>query len=116
MITADGLHVIIPNKDIFQKPIINHSLTPLRRITLTFSIPMSDKLKDAEKIMTNIVTGMKGVVPDKPCAVWFTGIDGSAVKVILSCWVSNKSDDAYERITHELITKVATELKTAALI
>jgi small conductance mechanosensitive channel len=89
MITADGLHVIIPNKEIFQKPIINHSLTPLRRITLTFSIPMSDKLKEAEKIMTDIVTGMKDVIPDKPKAVWFTGIDGSSIKVILSCWVSN---------------------------
>jgi small conductance mechanosensitive channel len=116
MITADGLHVIIPNKEIFQKPIINHSLTPLRRITLTFSIPMSDKLKEAEKIMTDIVTGMKDVIPDKPKAVWFTGIDGSSIKVILSCWVSNESEDAYERTTHELISKVTTALKAAALI
>lgn len=116
MITADGLHVIIPNKEIFQKPIINHSLTPLRRITLTFSIPMSDKLQEAEKIMTDIISGMKEVVPDKPKAVWFTGIDVGIVKVILSCWVSNDSDDAYERTTHELISKVTTSLKAAALI
>ncbi|MEZ2444324.1 mechanosensitive ion channel family protein [Chitinophaga sp. RCC_12] len=116
MITADGLHVIIPNKEIFQKPIINHSLTPLRRIALTFSIPLSDKLKEAEKIMTDIVVQMKEVVPDKPKTVWYSGIDGGAVKVILSCWVSNESDDAYERTTHELITKVTTSLKAAGLM
>ncbi|MET3877648.1 mechanosensitive ion channel family protein [Chitinophaga sp. OAE865] len=116
MITADGLHVIIPNKEIFQKPIINHSLTPLRRIALTFTIPLSDKLTEAEKMMTDIVMGMKDVVPDKPKTVWYSGIEGAAVKVALSCWVSNKSDDAYERITHELITKVTTSLKTAGLM
>jgi len=116
MITADGLHVIIPNKEIFQKPIINHSLTPLRRITLTFSIPLSDKLNEAEKIMTDIVTGMKDVVPDRPKTVWYSAIEAGTVKVVLSCWVSNESDDAYERITHELITKVTMALKTAGLL
>lgn len=116
MITADGLHVIIPNKEIFQKPIINHSLTPLRRINLTFLIPLTEKLKEAEKIMTDIIEGMKDVVPDKPKAVWFTGIEGPNVKVMLSCWVSNKSDDAFERSTHELIANVTTSLKAAALI
>jgi small-conductance mechanosensitive channel len=116
MITADGLHVIIPNKEIFQKPIINHSLTPLRRITLTFLIPLTEKLGEAEKMMTDIVEGMEGVVPDKPRTVWFTGIESPNVKVMLSCWVSNKSDDAFERTTHELITKVTTALKQAGLM
>lgn len=38
MRTFAGLRVVIPNKDIFQKPIINYSLTSRRRIELDFLI------------------------------------------------------------------------------
>ncbi len=38
MRTFAGLHVIIPNKEIFQKPIINYSLTSKRRVEVEFFI------------------------------------------------------------------------------
>ncbi|MDQ0106508.1 small-conductance mechanosensitive channel [Chitinophaga terrae (ex Kim and Jung 2007)] len=118
MVTDDGLHVIIPNKDVFQKPIINHSLTPMRRIVLSFAIPMNVQLADAERIITDIVKGMKDVQPDKPKTVLFTGIDGVNNKALvrLVCWVSSSMPDAYDRVVHELVTQVVVKLKSASLM
>ncbi len=36
ILTTAGLHVIIPNKDVFQKPIINYSRSESRRVELEF--------------------------------------------------------------------------------
>ncbi|SHL46115.1 Mechanosensitive ion channel [Chitinophaga jiangningensis] len=118
MVTEDGLRVIIPNKDVFQKPIINHSLTPLRRIVLNFVIPLSASLGEAEKIMTDIVLKMKDVQPDRPKTIWFTGIDGvnNKAQVRLSCWVDSAKPDVYERVTHDLIVQVTSALKGASLM
>lgn len=116
MITADGLHVIIPNKDIFQKPIINHSLTPLRRINLTFTLPVSDRLPEAEKIMLDIVQKNKSVIPKRPRTVRFDSIDGGNVKALLCCWVNNEQEGTYEDTVHELIVGVTSELKKAGIL
>ncbi|MBC9912927.1 mechanosensitive ion channel family protein [Chitinophaga varians] len=115
MITADGLHVMIPNKEIFQKPIINHSLTPLRRITLTFTLPVSERLPEAEKIMLDIVRQNKSVLTNQPRTVRFDSIDGGNVKALLCCWVNNEQEGTFEDAVHELIVQVTGALKKAGL-
>src|SRR5437762_14174033 len=42
--TFEGLHVLLPNKEIFQKPIINYSRTSERKIELVFLIPQKSDL------------------------------------------------------------------------
>lgn len=116
MITADGLHVIIPNKDIFQKPIINHSLTPLRRISLTFTLPAGERLPEAEKIMLDIVRQTKVVMTNRPRTVRFDSIDGGNVKALLCCWVNNEQEGTYEDTVHELIVNVTGALKKAGIL
>lgn len=118
MVTDDGMHVIIPNKDVFQKPIINHSLTPMRRIVLNFAIPLTVQMADVEKAITGIVNGMKDVQPDKPKTVLFTGIDGINNKALvrLICWVSSSMPEAYDRVVHDLVTQVVGKLKSASLM
>ncbi len=53
--TSAGLHVIIPNKDIFQKPIINYSRTDARKVELEFLIPNTIDISFAEHTIRQAV-------------------------------------------------------------
>ncbi|MBW8684418.1 mechanosensitive ion channel family protein [Chitinophaga rhizophila] len=115
--TLDGLHVIIPNKDIFQKPIINHSLTPERRAEITFNAAAANEntlgikqlIREALKEVDNLSTTHE---PD----VYFTNIDGANLKVTVSCWIINQDIRTFESTKNEIIMKITAVLKDSKLI
>jgi small conductance mechanosensitive channel len=115
--TIDGLHVIIPNKDIFQKPIINHSLTPERRVTLTFNAPINnDQTMLIQGTILRSVEGLPHIVSYKPCTVLFSNIDGANVKVTVSCWINNDDVTAYDTTLNAIVTEVMAVLRQNKMV
>lgn len=115
--TVDGLHVIIPNKDIFQKPIINHSLTPERRVSLTFNAPItSEQTAFARDLIRRALTDLPHIASYKPCNVLFSNIDAANVKVTVSCWVNNENVNIYDETMDAIISDVIAVLKENKLV
>ncbi|TWV99738.1 mechanosensitive ion channel family protein [Chitinophaga pinensis] len=115
--TMDGLHVIIPNKEIFQKPIINHSLTPERRAEITFNVPAANE--NTPQIKQLIATALKDVdnlSESREPDIWFSNIDGANLKVTVSSWIVNKDIRTFENTKNEIIIKITTVLKDSKLI
>lgn len=120
MRTSDGQHLIIPNKDIFQKPIINHSLTTERKIELHLLIPFA---KDPAPALDDIVKTAMGVVNQlktggvrKPPEVWFENIEGNSLKLMVSLWISNQTDVSFNKSRHQLISKLLDALRQKQLL
>jgi len=120
MRTSDGQHLIIPNKDIFQKPIINHSLTTERKIELHLLIPFA---KDPTPALDDIVKTAMGVVNQlktggvrKPPEVWFENIEGNSLKLMVSLWISNQTDVSFNKSRHQLISKLLDALRQKQLL
>jgi small conductance mechanosensitive channel len=115
--TVDGLHVIIPNKDIFQKPIINHSLTPERRVSLTFNAPINNEQTTyAQGLIQRTLEDLPNIASYKPCNVLFSNIDGANVKITVSCWVNNEDVNIYDQTMHVIIKDVIAVLKENKLV
>jgi len=115
--TIDGLHVIIPNKEIFQKPIINHSLTPERRTEITFNVPAAhESAFEIQHLVAEALKGVNNLTENKPPEVYFTNIDGTNLKVSVACWVVNEDIRTFEDTKTEIITKITTVLKNNKLI
>lgn len=115
--TIDGLHVIIPNKDIFQKPIINHSLTSERRVSLTFNAPINNAQTTlAKDLIQRSLEGLPNIASYKPCNVLFSNIDGANVKITVNCWVTNEDVEAYELTMNAIIIEVMTVLRENKLV
>lgn len=120
--TLDGLHVIIPNKEIFQKPIINHSLTPVRRISLTFNVPIAnEQMPAAQNLLQQALKDVPRLTTDRPLQVLFSNIDGVNVKVTVNCWITYDTDtlhdnDLYDQAMHDVITRVTTVLREHKMI
>lgn len=115
--TLDGLHVIIPNKEIFQKPIINHSLTPERKAEITFNVPaVHEHSLEIKRLVTDALRGVENLSRNKIPDVYFTNIDGTNLKVTVASWIVNEDIRTFENTKNEIIMKITAVLKDNALI
>lgn len=103
--TMQGLQVILPNKDIFQKPITNYTLSRRRRIDLTFTVPVKS---DTKEIINNIRESIAGIpaLDGKETEIHFTEIAGDNLKLEVWCWVDNTMPENFYHARHEIIQKL----------
>ncbi len=101
--TLAGLHVVIPNKDIFQKPIINYTLTRARRIELDFFIPDTLDLRLATQELADAVTALHDRNRDQQPEVYLSAIDEGKVKVYISLWTPCTGPDEFLQAKHAVV-------------
>lgn len=113
--TQDGLHIIVPNKDIFQKPIINHSLSTTRKIQLSLLIPYNKEPTLVLKDLIETITGSISNISREP-DIYFENIEGANLKVTITLWIDNNSIDAYNKARHEMISNVLDTLREKKIL
>jgi small conductance mechanosensitive channel len=104
--TYAGLHVIIPNKDIFQKPIINYSLTQERKVELEFQIVNT---VDLDFIGNRIKQALGKVGSDdmiRNVEVYYAAIADPKIQVYISFWTSNNHPQEFMKARHEAILAI----------
>lgn len=110
--TAQGLHLMIPNKEIFQKPLINYSLTPERRIELEFNIPTTTDLSKGINLILQEMNRLPYLHQEKKPEVYFTAIQDTTVKLVVWCWIYTHQAPGFMAARHELISNISNALKT----
>jgi small conductance mechanosensitive channel len=108
MYTTAGLHVIIPNKDIFQKPIINYSRSENRRVELDFTLPNTTDLGLAESIVRKALEQLDGSA--KEIEFYYTGIEDPKIKLSVSFQIDNQQPKSFMVQRHNAILAIHREL------
>jgi len=108
MSTTAGLHVIIPNKDIFQKPIINYSRSENRRVELAFTLPNTTDLGLAESIVRKALEQLDGSA--KEIEFYYTGIEDPKIKLSVSFQIDNQQPKSFMVQRHNAILAIHREL------
>ncbi|HET6540234.1 MAG TPA: mechanosensitive ion channel domain-containing protein [Chryseolinea sp.] len=108
MSTTAGLHVIIPNKDIFQKPIINYSRSENRRVELAFTLPNTTDLGLAESIVRKALEQLNGSA--KEIEFYYTGIEDPKIKLSVSFQIDNQQPKSFMVQRHNAILAIHREL------
>jgi small conductance mechanosensitive channel len=106
--TTAGLHVIIPNKDIFQKPIINYSRSENRRVELDFTLPNTTDLAFAESIVRKALVQVHGNV-SKDIEFYYTGFEDPKVKLTVSFQIENREPKGFMTHRHHAILAIHRE-------
>lgn len=109
--TFSGLHLTIPNRDIIQKPLINYSLTPERRIELDFFIDHTSDLEITHKVVFHAIAKIAYLYPGKPVEIYFNDVKYTAIKISVWFWIDNHSPPGYMIARHDAIFNVVTALK-----
>lgn len=104
--TQAGLHVIIPNKDIFQKPIINYSRTDARKVELDFLVPNSVDAVFMQKLISERIERISDKNRFQNIEFYFTSIEPPNMKVHISFWTNRIEPGPFMRARHRAIMAV----------
>jgi small conductance mechanosensitive channel len=114
--TFEGLHVLLPNKEIFQKAIINYSRTNERKIELTFTIPQKVNLQEVKDKMLAKVSSLNYLHSSKPLEFFYTMPDGNNLKGVLSVWIENHQPPGYLEARHQVLMLATEVLKETGIV
>jgi len=90
----DGLYVMVPNNELWNKPIINFSRMPTRRFELLIGIGYSDNIEQARTELLALAAGDERVLDDPEPVVFVAALADSAVTIGMRVWC--KTDDYLE--------------------
>lgn len=106
--TVHQLDAILPNKEIINQEIINHTLNPMMRLGIPVGIAYHEDTREARRVLLEAVKGHE-LLLDKPAAeVVVTALDDSSVNLELRVWLRDPYSE--RRATFEM-----TELAKIAL-
>jgi small conductance mechanosensitive channel len=103
--TFDGLHIMVPNKEIFQKPITNYSLSGKRRVDVVLTLPGKSNITEIEQRVRKALEPIPEVRDDK-VQVLLTDYNGDTIKMEVHCWIDNNIEMGYNNTRDRVMRKV----------
>jgi small conductance mechanosensitive channel len=82
----DGLYVMVPNNELWNKAVVNHSRMPTRRFELVVNIAYEDDLRAAHAAMLDLAASDPRVLADPPPVAFVAALADNAVRVGLRVW------------------------------
>jgi small conductance mechanosensitive channel len=92
--SVDGLHVLIPNRHVYDAVITNWSYYPQRRVTMTVGVAYETDLARAYRALSEAVTATPGVLAEPALAVSFEGFDESSIRMVFRFWIEWQNTNA----------------------
>ncbi|WP_086617649.1 mechanosensitive ion channel family protein [Erythrobacter tepidarius] len=86
ILQLDGLYVMVPNNELWNKPVVNFSRMPTRRFELLIGISYSDSIAQARKELLALATADARVLPEPEPVVFVSALADSAVTMGLRVW------------------------------
>lgn len=87
--TPDNVQIIVPNSDVWGKPITNYTYHPTRRLDITFGISYDDDIGKAMDIIRREIESDDRCLKDPEAFIGVISLGDSSVNVVLRVWVLN---------------------------
>jgi small conductance mechanosensitive channel len=104
--TSAGLHVIIPNKDIFQKPIINYSRTDARKVELDFLVPNHIDAVFLERLIFETIEKISIKNHFRNMEFYYTAIEPPNMKLHIAFWTHRIEPGPFMKARHKAIIAI----------
>lgn len=86
VLQLDGLYVMVPNNELWNKAVVNHSRMPTRRFELLVNIAYEDDLKAARAAMLALAEADPRVLAEPPPAAFVAALADNSVRLGLRVW------------------------------
>ncbi|MDN4164299.1 mechanosensitive ion channel family protein [Cytophagales bacterium LB-30] len=90
LLTFDGQHVLIPNKEVFQNPIVNFSVNGRRRIDFTIGVSYADDLEKVRVVAIEAISAL-GYADEIACN--FVNFNNSSIDFFLTFFIPFPSEE-----------------------
>lgn len=85
----DGVYVMVPNNELWNKPVVNFSRLPTRRFELLVGIAYEDDLRVARAAMLELAAGDARVLAEPPPVAFVAALGDNAVRIGLRVWCAS---------------------------
>jgi small conductance mechanosensitive channel len=93
--TMQGEDVLIPNREVYNNALINHTRTSERRIDIDVGVAYSDDLEQAGQVVETALRGLDESLDDRPVQVFFKEFGGSSINFSARFWIRSTSQAEY---------------------
>ncbi len=104
--TFQGQEVYIPNKDVLQSPIINYSILGKRRIDLQVGISYGDDLERVEKIVSETIGQMEGVIKKDDLIFDYYEFGDSSINFFIRFWIDYPDQPGFLTMRNKAIKEI----------
>jgi small conductance mechanosensitive channel len=86
VLQLDGLYVMVPNNELWNKPIVNFSRMPTRRFELVIGVSYADSIDLARKELLALVTADPRVLTEPAPVVFVSALTDTVVRIGVRVW------------------------------
>jgi small conductance mechanosensitive channel len=104
--TFQGQHVIIPNKEIFSKPLENYSKSGRRRLDLTIGISYGEDLDIVKQITLEACKSVSVRDANEPVRMFYTEFADSSINYTLQVWLNSPDQPIFWQAQSEVIQAI----------
>jgi small conductance mechanosensitive channel len=104
--TQQGQLVMIPNKQVFENPIMNYSSLGRRRIDLEVGVSYREDLARAREVAIRAVEQVSTRQPDRPVELFYEEFGESSIDFVVRFWISFSKQPDYLGARSEAIERI----------
>src|SRR5690349_4959349 len=104
--TPQGQIVLIPNKEVFEKPIVNYTVSQKRRIDLKVDIAYSEDLEKVKTIASQALQGVPFRQAAQPVELFYEEFADSSIKLAIRLWIDSSQQNDYLQARSEAIERI----------
>lgn len=101
--TFQGLHVIIPNREVFQNSLTNYTKTNDRRIDLECGISYGDDLEKVKEIAVSALKDKPFLKQNEEVNFYYTQFGDSSINFVLQLWIEYPGQPGFMKARSEAI-------------
>jgi small conductance mechanosensitive channel len=106
--TWDGETVILPNLEVFSKPIINYSALPNRRRTVRIGLGYEEDVGQASEVLLTAIRSVEGVLAEPAPTVHAMELGDSALGLDARFWVNQETHGLFD--VHSAVVQAIKEV------
>ncbi len=101
-----GELVKVPNRKVFESPMVNYTHYGIRRIDLRMGVSYAEDLERVQRIVKEAVTGIKGMIENREVEVLYDEFGDSSINFLVRFWIQYKRQTDYVQAKSAAIIKI----------
>ncbi len=102
----NGRYIIIPSKEVFQKPLVNYNETPYRRINLSVGVSYGDDMRKVRKLLYDTIKSVKEVSTSADVRIDFDEFGDSSINFTARFFIDKNDEKSYKIAEVEVATAI----------
>ncbi|MGB3585002.1 MAG: mechanosensitive ion channel [Tunicatimonas sp.] len=104
--TFQGLDVLIPNKNIFENPVVNYTRTKDRRVDLAVGVSYGDDLEKVKKLTVETLSELDSIDQSKDVTLFYNEFGGSSINFTVRFWARSPNQPDFLQAQSDAIIAI----------